>query len=476
MIYAKKLLEFPTLEWAYVLNEGFMNQPKLSDFNNSDLRIPKASDGQMVGLDHLPYGVLIADNKMLLSYANRGFSEMTGFSASEIIGRTCSFLQGEFTDKQTRDAIRVACKNGTTFQGEILNFKKDGTPFWNELTIDPMRNSAGQVEGFIGISRDITQRKSDEIARAEELLILQKHSQAAPAMGYQFRIRPDGSVSFPFIGKASYVIYGLSPDEVKANPSRLFDCVHLDDSKRLWDSVLESQENLTPWIQDYRINLPGQAIRWLHGHSQPERESDGSTLWHGFVEDITQRKNFEEQIKQLAFYDTLTGLANRILFYDRLNQAMIASNRSGHFGAIICIDLDHFKPVNDDYGHATGDAMLTEVATRLKHCVRGSDTVARFGGDEFVVMLSELSAVNSESLAQAIQVAEKLLAALSADYSLTVKHNGMPDEIIRHISTASIGVSIFQGNQLDADQILKSADKAMYRAKKQGGGLVRIHE
>ena len=416
------------MRYAFIgnlLNVGAMNQPKLSNLNNSDLPIHKAVDGQIVGLDILPYGVLIADNKMLISYANHGFSEMTGFSESEIIGRTCSFVQSESTDKQTRNEIRAACKNGTTFHGEILNFKKDGTPFWNELTIEPMRNSAGQVEGFIGISRDITQRRSDE---------------------------------------------------VKANPSRLFDCVHPDDSKRLWDSVLASKKSLTPWIQDYRINLPGQPVRWLHGHSQPELESDGSTLWHGFVEVITERKQLEEQIKQLAFYDTLTGLANRTLFYDRLNQAMLAGNRSGHFGAIICIDLDCFKPVNDDYGHAAGDAMLTEVATRLKHCVRGSDTVSRFGGDEFVVMLSELSAVKSESLAQAVQVAEKLLAALSADYSLTVKHKGMPDEIIRHISTASIGVSIFQGDQLDADQILKNADKSMYCAKKHGGGLVRIHE
>ena len=467
------------MRYAFIgnlLNVGAMNQPKLSNLNNSDLPIHKAVDGQIVGLDILPYGVLIADNKMLISYANHGFSEMTGFSESEIIGRTCSFVQSESTDKQTRNEIRAACKNGTTFHGEILNFKKDGTPFWNELTIEPMRNSAGQVEGFIGISRDITQRRSDETTRADEFLILQKHSQVTPAMGYQFRIRPDGSFSFPFIGKAANLIYGLSPDEVKANPSRLFDCVHPDDSKRLWDSVLASKKSLTPWIQDYRINLPGQPVRWLHGHSQPELESDGSTLWHGFVEVITERKQLEEQIKQLAFYDTLTGLANRTLFYDRLNQAMLAGNRSGHFGAIICIDLDCFKPVNDDYGHAAGDAMLTEVATRLKHCVRGSDTVSRFGGDEFVVMLSELSAVKSESLAQAVQVAEKLLAALSADYSLTVKHKGMPDEIIRHISTASIGVSIFQGDQLDADQILKNADKSMYCAKKHGGGLVRIHE
>ena len=196
----------------------------------------------MVSIDILPYGVLIADNMMLISYANHRFSEMTGFSESEIIGRTCSFVQSESTDKQTRNEIRAACKNGTFFRGDILNFKKDGTPFWNELTIEPMRNSAGQVEGFIGISRDITQRKNDEIARADEFLMLQKHSQVTPAMGYQFRIRPDGSFSFPFIGKASFLICGFSPDEVKANPSRMFDCIHPDDSKGVWNSVLESKE------------------------------------------------------------------------------------------------------------------------------------------------------------------------------------------------------------------------------------------
>jgi diguanylate cyclase (GGDEF)-like protein/PAS domain S-box-containing protein len=322
-----------------------MNHPQPVRFNHSDSRTPKANDNQIVDLDLVPYGILIADNNRLITYANHGFFELTGFPSNEIIGRTCSFVQNESTDEKTREAIRVACKNGTTFHGEVLNFKRDGTAFWNELTIEPLRNAANQVEGFMGISRD-----------------------------------------------------------------------------------------------------------------------------------ITQRKNLEEQIKQLAFYDTLTGLANRTLFFDRLNQAIIASKRTGHFGAILCIDLDNFKPVNDIYGHAVGDALLTEVATRLKNGVRGSDTVARFGGDEFVVKLSELSAASSGSRARAIQVAERLLAALSANYSLAVKHRGMPDEIIRHVFTASIGVSIFQGDQLEPNQILQYADKAMYQAKKQGGGVVRVHE
>ena len=139
-----------------------MNQ-KSSVFKQFDLPIHKASDGQMPDIDCVSCGVLIADNKMLISYANHGFSEMTGFSESEIIGRTGSFVQSESTDKQTRNEIRAACKNGTTFHGEILNFKKDGSPFWNELTIEPMRNTAGQVDGFVGVARDVIQRKSDEV-------------------------------------------------------------------------------------------------------------------------------------------------------------------------------------------------------------------------------------------------------------------------------------------------------------------------
>ena len=452
------------------MNKQLLN-PELGHFLSAN-----ENTSNLLDINAFPYGILIADTNKLITSVNDAFCLMTGFSKSEIIGRPCSFVQGPGTDSKQREAIRVDCKNEKIFNGEILNFKKDGSSFWNELTIQPMRNPIGEISGYIGISRDITLRKRAEIDSAKEFSILREHSQGVPGMAYQFRIKPDGSVSLPFIGEASHEIYGISPDDLKASPSHFFDWAHPDDHKQLWDSVLESKKNLTVWTEDYRVNVPGQPVRWLHGNSQPERQSDGSTLWHGYVTDITQRKNLEEKILEQAFHDTLTGLANRRLFYDRLDQAMKASHRTGHFGAIINIDLDRFKPVNDLYGHTVGDAFLVETAKRLKHCVRVSDTVARFGGDEFIIMLTELSEVNSESLAQATQVAEKLRAALSEMYSLIVQHEGSPDEIIRQSSTASIGVAIFQGNQVEPDQLLKSADRAMYRAKKQGGGLVRFQE
>jgi diguanylate cyclase (GGDEF)-like protein len=166
----------------------------------------------------------------------------------------------------------------------------------------------------------------------------------------------------------------------------------------------------------------------------------------GFVTiytDITERKQMEDQVRQLAFYDTLTELPNRRLLDDRLSQTMAASKRSGCHGALMFLDLDNFKPLNDTHGHEAGDLLLIEAAARLKSCVRETDTVARFGGDEFVVMLSDLNADKTESTSQAGMVAENIRFTLSAPYLLTIKHEGKADTTVEHHCTASIGVALF---------------------------------
>ena len=198
----------------------------------------------------------------------------------------------------------------------------------------------------------------------------------------------------------------------------------------------------------------------------------------GFVTtyiDITARKLAEEEIKNLAFHDALTRLPNRYLLNDRLNQTMAASKRSACFGALMFLDLDNFKRLNDTHGHEVGDLLLKEAADRLKSCVREADTVARVGGDEFVVVLSELAADKVESRSQAQIVAEKIRIALSEPYRLTVKHEGQGDARIEHCCTASIGVALFVSHERSQDNILKWADMAMYEAKKAGCNLVRFH-
>lgn len=182
------------------------------------------------------------------------------------------------------------------------------------------------------------------------------------------------------------------------------------------------------------------------------------------------------QVRKMAFHDALTGLPNRRLLDDRLTQAMAASNRSRHCGALMLLDLDNFKPLNDVHGHETGDQLLLEAANRLLNCVRETDTVARFGGDEFIVLLNSLNADLSESMRQAQEIAEKIRTSLAATYRLNLKQTGKPSTIVEHQCTASIGVALFRGQNSSNVDVIKWADIAMYQAKEAGRNQIRFLE
>ena len=195
---------------------------------------------------------------------------------------------------------------------------------------------------------------------------------------------------------------------------------------------------------------------------------DGAvTHYVGSFFDITDRKKAEQDIHQLAFYDPLTKLPNRRLLLDRLQQALAASARSGEYGAIMFIDLDNFKTINDTKGHECGDLLLIEAARRLQSCVRGGDTVARLGGDEFVVMLEDINGEMKQAVALTDEVGEKILAVLDQPY--LIKEHELH-------STASIGVNLFSGHSASADELLKYADIAMYQAKTAGRNTLRFFD
>ena len=196
-------------------------------------------------------------------------------------------------------------------------------------------------------------------------------------------------------------------------------------------------------------------------------QADQLTHFVATYSDATERKQAEEKIRHLAFYDPLTSLPNRRLLQDRLEQALVASHRSELFGALLFIDLDNFKVLNDTQGHLVGDQLLIEVAQRLRLCVREEDTVARLGGDEFVVLLEHLHLEAPQAAMQAEQVGEKIFAAINRPYQLRGKEQR---------TSPSIGVTLFRAEQYSSDELLKQADMAMYQAKADGRNTIRFFD
>lgn len=250
--------------------------------------------------------------------------------------------------------------------------------------------------------------------------------------------------------------------------------VHPEDiaeAQKIWQVDFEKK---TDHDHYFRLKRHDGIYRDFYCRVTPIEDESGKLLYlQGHNLDITDRKKLEDEVRQLAFYDALTKLPNRRLLKDRLSQTMASSKRNSRYCALMFLDLDNFKPINDTYGHAFGDALLLEVAGRIKSCVRQVDTVSRFGGDEFIVLLNTLSKDKEKSIHQANRIAEKIRKALMQPYLLSLNTGDTKSEI-EHLCSASIGVVVFIHHELNEDEILKRADDAMYVAKSAGRNQIKL--
>jgi diguanylate cyclase (GGDEF)-like protein/PAS domain S-box-containing protein len=217
------------------------------------------------------------------------------------------------------------------------------------------------------------------------------------------------------------------------------------------------------------VSVPGRDNVWILVSAMPLFKDGKLAQVYAIFEDVTERQRMQQQLRQLAYVDPLTQLPNRRLLLDRLSQAL--SKRSAAHGALMFLDLDNFKPLNDQCGHEAGDLLLIEVARRVKTCIREEDTVSRFGGDEFVVLVTELTADQTESANRMQAIAEKIRAKLAEPYCLHVQNAGAA--MVEHRCTASIGLTLFLHGQDVLDAVLQRADSAMYQAKVSGRNRVR---
>ncbi len=416
-------------------------------------------------VEQSPASVVITDLDANIQYVNPRFTQSSGYSPAEAIGQNPRILHSNLTPSGTYEGLWKEITHGRSWQGELINRRKDGEQFWEEAHIAPIKDAQGRTTHYVAVKIEITER----IRSAQKLAKLVNEQQAIlnnELVGI-VTVR-DGRILWA--NPAYAHMLGYEPEELAGMATR-----QLYASQAQYETVTAETSAALASGENYRSRIgqmrkDGQVI-WIDANCATLNPVTGETLW-GLI-DITQRVQMEEQVRQLAFYDGLTGLANRRLFNDRLNQCIHWCKRSRRYGALLFLDLDNFKPLNDAQGHRAGDLLLIEVATRMKACVRETDTAARFGGDEFVVLLVELTGERATSVTEAAMVAEKIRAAIGRTFVLKLPDDSDHEpRTTEHSCSASIGVAMIGENEATAEDVLRWADKAMYAAKEHGRNQV----
>jgi len=404
-----------------------------------------------------------------LSYVNDALCNLVGMTRAALAGRNFfDFLRVDDREMVRARLALLTPENPTETHEQRYPWYGEAVAE-HQWTSRAFFDAAGRVVSYQAFGEDITERKCAEEALREQAqffrLIAENIGDFIAVLDLEGR---------RLYNSPSYRRFFGATRDLRGTDS--FVEIHPEDQERVKQVFRETVETGIGRQTDYRFLAADGSIRDMESHGSVIKDSNGRITRVVVVShDVTERKEMEKKVEQLAFYDPLTKLPNRRLLSDRLNQIMAASARSACYGALMFIDLDNFKPLNDRYGHMVGDLLLIEASARLKTCVREADTVARFGGDEFVVILSELDTDKVESVLQASVVAEKIHRTMAEPYLLTIRHDEKEDATVEYQCTSSIGVVLFIDHQSSQDDILEWADAAMYQAKQAGRNLIRFH-
>ncbi|MBL6986312.1 MAG: EAL domain-containing protein [Methylobacter sp.] len=526
------------------------------------------------------------DHRRFLSTVNRIMSEKTTRPLDQVIEEILTFLTQwlafHILDTDMRMAkVVLAVQSGIPLDQAKAQADQEMSGAMKQL-IETMLSMFDLLSArAMQLAKEVIDRQKAEQVSQDALDRLQKIASQVPGLVFQFQLFPDGRSCIPYANEAIRTIYRVSPEEVSEDASKILDALHPEDLESFKTSFRISAQDLTPWCQEYRLKFDDTPVCWLYGNALPQKQTDGSVIWHGFItditdqkqnevdlriaatafelqdamlvtdannvilkvnqaftritgyssrevigkkpnllssgqhdnafyaamwdsinrtdawqgeiwnrrkngevypewlivtavkdtdnnnaqvnhyvasfSDITSRKAAEEEIKQLAFYDPLTKLPNRRLLLERLKHSIEVERREGKRLALLMLDLDRFKAVNDSLGHSAGDELLQQVAMRISTRLRDVDMVARLGGDEFIVLLEDISHAED-----AARVAEQIILVLSKPFQL-VQSNDVQ-------IGASIGISLYPEHGASYEILMDHADAALYQAKDQGRG------
>lgn len=433
---------------------------------------------QTAALDAAANAIVVTDRRGGIQWVNPAFTRLTGYTLEEALGQNPRILKSGKQNELFYQNLWSTIISGAVWSGELTNRKKDGQFYTEEMTIAPVRSAAGAITNFVAIKQDSTERKrtADALRTSLEkyrdlfestrdaILILE------PSSGRIVAGNPSATKLFGVVDAESLIARGLS------------DC-----SPRLQPDGSISEEKARDVIATTR-RLGSYFVEWVFKRSDGKEfpadllltsvANGEKSIIYVSVRDVADRKRTEKLITHMAQYDSLTGLANRRVFVESLEKVIAEARSRGTHFAVLYFDLDHFKDVNDTLGHPIGDLMLQEVAARLRACVRAGDTVARFGGDEFAVIL-----VDIDDPAAVADVSERILGTV---FPGKIPGEYMADTILKAMgapfviegnqirSGASIGIGVYGADAPDAETVLSQTDVALYGAKADGRGTYRF--
>ncbi|MCU1450249.1 MAG: putative kDa protein in hypE 3region [Acidimicrobiales bacterium] len=394
------------------------------------------------------------DGRYLL--VNRRYEKLTGFEPGFVVGKT----DDELWPGPMAEAIKV--NDQRVLDALVpLEFEERGPDPDSPVTFlafkFPLFDPNGEPYAIAGISTDITDRKVGEerLRRSEERFRLL----AENAQDFIFRYRMKPAPAFEYVSPACLAVTGYSPDELYGDPALIFDLLESLHVEMMIDETRSSSLRKT-W--EVEVRRKDGSVIWVEQRLALITDDSGQiAAVEGIARDVTARREAERQLSHQALHDSLTGLPNRRLLIDRIEQALARAGREGSRVAVVLLDLDRFKLVNDSWGHTAGDKVLTAVAGRLYAAVRAADTVARFGGDEFVVVREGVGGAW-----EAARFAERLAEAVDGQLEIEGE-----DVFVR----ASLGVTVGEGGD-SAEALLRDADAAMYTAKERGRGRVELFD
>ncbi|KPB77854.1 diguanylate cyclase [Pseudomonas cannabina] len=411
--------------------------------------------------------IIATDLDGLINMFNVGAEKMLGYPQEQILGKfhLMDLYQSAELEARASSLSRErgqpisaaqlmfldAVQDGTHPSQEWTLQRSDGSTLVVDMLVTAVRDDQGLWTGYLAVCIDVTEHKRVNQALAEQGQLLKKLGSQVPGGIYQYHLATDGSARFRYASAGMCELFEVGEAQLLGDADAVMRRIEPADLARVRTSILASARHLTAWSEEYRVELPRKGLRWLSAASTPERLADGSVLWHGFVSDITDLKRVEQELRALSVTDVLTGAYNRRFFQDRMQAELKRIDRHGGDLSIIMLDVDHFKRINDRFGHAAGDQVLRSISEKISQRLRSDDVFCRLGGEEFMVVCPGTRS------AQAYQLALSLREAL----------RNQVIEGVDHVVTASFGIASRRAGE-GIDAMLLRADSGVYAAK-QGG-------